>query len=50
MATMTKMLIQLPVPLKKKLDSLKIQGYTASGFIRALLEKEFASQPKKKGA
>jgi hypothetical protein len=40
MATMTKMLIHLPVPLKAKLDALKSQGYTASGFIRALLERE----------
>lgn len=49
MATMTKVLIQLPVSLKKKLDSLKAQGYTASGFIRALLEREFAQSTKKKG-
>ncbi|MBA3965929.1 MAG: hypothetical protein H0X47_09155 [Nitrospirales bacterium] len=52
MAIVTKVLIQLPVSMKKKLDALKVQGYTASGFIRALLEKEFAAQlkPKKKGA
>lgn len=51
MATMTKVLIRLPVSLKKKLDALKVQGYTTNGFIRALLEKEFATQskPKKKG-
>lgn len=49
MTTMTKVLIQLPKPLKAKLDSLKAEGYTASGFIRVLLEKEFASKPKKKG-
>lgn len=40
MATTTKVLIHLPVPLKKKLDALKSEGYTASGFIRALLERE----------
>jgi metal-responsive CopG/Arc/MetJ family transcriptional regulator len=47
---MERLLIFLPKPLKAKLDGLKAQGYTASGFIRALLEKEFA-QPKttKKG-
>ena len=45
---MTKLLIHLPVSLKKKLDALKAQGYTASGFVRFLLEREF-SQPKKKG-
>jgi len=41
-ATMTKVLIHIPVSLKKKLDALKAQGYTASGFIRALLEREFS--------
>ena len=43
---MERVLIQLPKPLKAKLDALKAQGYTASGFIRALLEREF-NQPKK---
>ena len=47
--TTTKVLIQLPVSMKKKLDAMKAQGYTASGFIRALLEREF-NHPKKKGA
>ena len=37
---MVKLLIHVPAPLKAKLDVLKSQGYTASGFIRALLEKE----------
>ena len=46
MPAMTKVLIQLPIPLKEKLDAMKAQGYTASGFIRALLEREF-NQPKK---
>ena len=44
----TKLLIHLPVSLKKKLDALRSQGYTASGYIRALLEREL-NQPKKKG-
>jgi len=38
---MERILVQLPKPLKAKLDSLKKQGYTASGYIRALLEREF---------
>ena len=38
--SMVKLLIHLPAPLKAKLDALKSQGYTASGFIRALLERE----------
>jgi len=40
---MTKLLIHLPESLKKKLDSLRKQGYTASGYIRALLERELGS-------
>lgn len=47
---MERVFIQLPKSLKAKLDSLKAQGYTASGFIRALLEREFQTKPKKKGA
>ncbi len=37
---MHRLLIQVPTPLKAKLDALRSQGYTASGFIRALLERE----------
>ena len=37
---MVKMLVHLPKPLKAKLDDLRQQGYTASGYIRALLERE----------
>jgi len=37
---MQRVMIQLPKPLKAKLDSLRTQGYTASGYIRALLERE----------
>jgi len=37
---MDRVIIQLPQPLKRKLDALRIQGYTASGYIRALLERE----------
>jgi len=37
---MVKLLVHLPKPLKAKLDSLRTQGYTASGYIRALLERE----------
>jgi len=37
--SMVKMLIHLPAPLKAKLDALRNQGYTASGYIRALLER-----------
>ena len=37
---MTRLNIQLPVPLKAKLDALRAKGYTASGYIRSLLERE----------
>ena len=48
MATMTTMVLRLSVPLKNKLDALRAQGYTANGYIRALLEREL-NQPKKRG-
>jgi mannitol/fructose-specific phosphotransferase system IIA component len=35
-----KLLIQIPESLKAKLDALRSQGYTASGYIRSLLERE----------
>ena len=37
---MERIVIQLPMPLKQQLDALKSEGYTASGYIRALLERE----------
>ena len=37
---MTKLLVNVPESLKAKLDALRKQGYTASGFIRAVLERE----------
>ena len=37
---MTRLLIQIPTPIKAKLDVLRAQGTTASGYIRALLERE----------
>ena len=42
MPKLVRIVIQLPQDLKHKLDALKLQGYTASGFIRAVLEREFA--------
>ena len=44
---MERVLIQLPTDLKARLDELRAQGYTASGFIRALLEREFKTMNKK---
>jgi len=37
---MVRVMIQLPPVLKDKLDALRSQGYTAAGYIRAVLEKE----------
>lgn len=38
---MIRMLIQVPKPLKAKLDAERRQGTTASGLIRHLLEQHF---------
>ena len=37
---MTKILIQVPVSMKHKLDALRTQGYTVAGYVRAVLERE----------
>ncbi len=50
MTNMTKVLINIPVVMKQRLDALKAQGYTTSGFIRALLERELNHPQRKKGA
>ena len=42
---MVKLLIQVPQPIKAKLDAMRAQGYTVSGYIRALLERELKSAP-----
>jgi len=39
---MERVIIQLPTPLKAKLNALRKRGYTASGYIRTLLERELA--------
>lgn len=36
----TKILIQLPVGLKKYLDDIALEGYTASGYIRGLIARD----------
>lgn len=42
MSKLVRIVIQLPSDLKAQLDELKQQGYTTSGFIRAMLERELA--------
>jgi metal-responsive CopG/Arc/MetJ family transcriptional regulator len=44
MSNLVRIVIQLPVNLKTQLDNLKQQGYTTSGFIRAMLEREFTKR------
>ena len=47
---MVRLNIQLPQALKAKLDALRAQGTTASGFIRSILERELGTiQTSKKG-
>ena len=46
---MERLIIQLPSKLKRKLKALRSQGFTASGFIRALLEKELGPSTTRKG-
>ena len=47
---MVKLLIQVPQPIKARLDALRQEGTTASGFIRHLLEQHFnPGQTGKKG-
>ena len=41
-----RMNISIPVPLKAQLDALRANGTTASGFIRAVLERELNQIPK----
>jgi len=41
---MVKTLVSLPAPLKTKLESLRGQGYTVSGYIRALFELDLAER------
>jgi metal-responsive CopG/Arc/MetJ family transcriptional regulator len=47
MSKLVRIVIQLPLDLKTQLDKLKQQGYTTSGFIRAMLEREFAKMEQK---
>jgi len=42
---MERIMVQLPGPLKAKLDALRSQGYTAAGFIRNVLERELRKAP-----
>jgi hypothetical protein len=43
---MVRLLIQVPEPIKARLDALRSEGTTASGFIRHLLEDHFKQAPR----
>jgi metal-responsive CopG/Arc/MetJ family transcriptional regulator len=43
---MERVMIQLPKQLKDKLDGMRRQGTTASGYIRNLLERELSTTKK----
>ena len=42
---MVRLLIQIPEPMKARLDALRQEGTTVSGFIQYLLEKHFKQAP-----
>jgi len=46
-----RVIVSLPRPLKAKLDAKRREGYTASGYIRMLVERELTQAPAgRKGA
>jgi hypothetical protein len=45
--TMTRIIVQVPRPLKAKLDAKRKSGTSASGLIRHLLEQHFHTTPMK---
>ena len=43
---LVRILVSVPESMKKRLDALRSEGYTASGYIRHVLEREFNEGPK----
>lgn len=43
MPTLIRIMIRLPEELKDRLDRVRQRGYTTSGFIRALLNRDFGN-------
>lgn len=39
-----RIVIQLPADLKQRLDAMRSEGYTASGFIRSIVERELIAR------
>lgn len=44
MSRYVRIVIQLPADLKHRLDSMRSEGYTASGFIRSIVERELSAR------
>jgi Arc/MetJ-type ribon-helix-helix transcriptional regulator len=44
MEKMERINVQLPASLKAKMDALRQQGTTVSGFVRSLIEREFQTK------
>ena len=42
---MVRLLIQVPAPIKARLDALRQEGTTASGLMRYLLDQHFKQAP-----
>lgn len=45
MTTMERVMIQVSSDTKAKLDRLRLEGYTLSGYVRSLIEKDLATHP-----
>lgn len=45
-----RVIVSLPRALKAKLDAKRREGYTASGYIRNLLEQDFSKKKGRKAA
>ena len=44
-----RIIVSLPKPLKARLDAKRQEGYTASGYIRTLLERELNQKGERDG-
>lgn len=44
MARYIRIVVQLPAEVKQQLDALRSEGYSASGFIRAAVERALATR------
>ena len=42
---MKRVMIQLPAPLKRKLDALRAEGYSVAAYIRKVLQQHFKEGP-----